>query len=107
SDLNKTYVKQRVLSSDPIIVGYYDPVNLYFALDGNHRVYNQYRQNPEALIDAYILTPKYHLHAMESEKFKLLYKIHHNVVVYLNYLHGNIPWPHPFRIYMNRRLYWL
>lgn len=81
--------KPDIVSTEPIIIAFYDPCNMDIIIDGNHRISAAYKRN-EKSINAYFMEPQYHMQAMLEKSFVDMYKIHHNLVVILNYMVGNI-----------------
>lgn len=76
-------------STEPIIVAYYDPSNMYVIIDGNHRVTAAHKSGQES-IEAYVLYPCQHMDTMVDEYFIKIYKIHHNITTITNFMVGNI-----------------
>ena len=81
--------KPNIVSREPIIIAFYDPCNMDVIIDGNHRVSAAYKRN-EKTINAYFMEPQFHMQAMLEKSFVDMYKIHHNLIVILNYMAGNI-----------------
>ncbi|KAF6578398.1 hypothetical protein G9G54_14095 [Paenibacillus sp. EKM212P] len=89
ADLDPKVLANPVINSEPIVVMYYDPINMHIPIDGNHRVLKTYRINENARIQGYLLSPDIHMQAMACDLFRYLYKLHHNITVISNYMMGN------------------
>lgn len=77
-----------IVDREPIIIASYYPSNMDVVIDGNHRVTAAYKRG-EKNINAYCMEPEYHMQAMVDDFFVDMYKIHHNLVVIINYMVGN------------------
>lgn len=78
------------VSDQPIYVIYFDPLNTPIIIDGNHRAFKAFSEDPEAKINAYVFRPDQHLSFFAGDIFRLMYKIHHNLVVLDNLVLGYI-----------------
>lgn len=88
--INRSREEYALKNNAPIILANYDPLNKLIIIDGNHRVYAQFKNNPNGAINAILFKPEEHLLFMCGSVHRLLYKIHHNVVVFTNYKLGLI-----------------
>lgn len=75
-------------SDEPIIVVPYEPIGVWMAIDGNHRLMKKYKQNPRSTINAYVLNQSQNVESMAGNLFRVLYTIHHNVNMLVTYLAG-------------------
>ncbi|AMA72915.1 hypothetical protein ACH33_08630 [Aneurinibacillus sp. XH2] len=71
-------------NENPIIIVEYDPLNLSFVIDGNHRVYSR-RNSPYKLIPAYILNTQQSIESMAGELFRNIFKTHYNITKIVNH----------------------
>ena len=75
--------------NNPIIIVEYDPLNAYILIDGNHRVYSK-KDQPNLIIEAYVLNDSLSLACMADDVFKSLFALHFNVTKLINYYHKYI-----------------
>lgn len=88
----KETLEHRIHNPDPVIVALFDVSNFLPVIDGRHRVVKKYFSWPRGRrsIKAYVLSPKFHLMAAADPAFQSMYKIHHNLVVMMNYMAGKM-----------------
>lgn len=77
----------------PILTVDFDPLNLVFAIDGNHRIVRRVQDaGIDESIAGFFFTPQQHMELMTAPIFQTIYKIQHNLCVITNYKLGNISW---------------
>ena len=80
--------EKRVVNN-PVIIVEYDPLNAYILIDGNHRVFSK-RNQPNSMIEAYVLDDSLSLDCMADDVFKCLFTLHYNVTKLINYYYRKI-----------------
>lgn len=71
-------------NGNPILLAWYEPLKKWIVVDGNHR-FHAAKSRGDKSINAVKLSPVAHVPLMMTERSKLLYLIHHNLAILLNY----------------------
>lgn len=87
--IKKEHLEYALKNTEPVIVVYFQPLQTYLVIDGNHRVVSRFASG-EDYIPAYILNSKQHIEAMTGNIYTTLYKIHWNISIIFGYIAGNI-----------------
>lgn len=78
TNINNARLAFALHNNEPIIMANYDPLNLDFVIDGNHRVYSRVRSKPRFIV-GYVLTTEQSLDSMAGELFRNLFISHYNI----------------------------
>lgn len=90
--INKSHLEVALQNSSPIIAALYPPLfkePKFYIIDGNHRAVAKFAAG-QMNIPVYVLMPDLHLKAVIGEGYIMLYKIHYNYNLLVNYLGGVI-----------------
>jgi hypothetical protein len=85
--LDRTRLDHAKSNNNPIILAEFNPLNTYYVIDGNHRLYSQ--RSSQSSIEGYILNTQNSLDCMAGELFGNLFKLHYNITKIFNL--GNNP----------------
>lgn len=85
SNLDMSYLETAIDNKTPIIAVDYNPMNIHFVIDGNHRAFANKRFNVKGMTLCYNLNSKQLLECLSSDIFKNLYMVHNNIGLLLNH----------------------
>lgn len=88
NEVDWDYAK-KLESDEPILMVDYMPTGEFIIVDGNHRMAKRYLENPNGLIEAYVLNPRDQIFCFCSDLFLYWFMVHHNINVLMNYIIGN------------------
>jgi len=74
---------------EPILMVDYMPTGEVIVVDGNHRMAKRYMEDPNGMIEAYVVRPRDQILCFCSDLFLYWFMIHHNINVLMSYIIGN------------------
>ena len=77
NQLDPTRLSHSESNNNPIIIAEFSPLNTWFVIDGNHRLYSQ--KDSQSSIKGYILNTQQSMDCMAGDLFVNLFKLHYNV----------------------------